>query len=236
MIRTLVVDDDARVAAAHRAYVEKVPGFGVVGVAHRGTEALDIVQRADVDLVLLDFYLPDMNGLEVCRVLRARSRRPVDIIAVTAARDVETVRSAVAQGVVQYLIKPFAFATLREKLERYAAYHGEAARRGEADQQVVDKLLGTLRGSAASALPKGLSRSTYELVAGVLRSADRELTAVQVAEQTNLSRVTARRYLEHIAAEGLAALSMRYGSTGRPEHLYRWSAPRSGAPAAPPGH
>jgi response regulator of citrate/malate metabolism len=223
MIRTLIVEDDARVAEAHKEYVERVPGFSVAAVAHRGTEALEIVQRADVDLVLLDFYLPDVNGLEVCRLLRARSRRPVDVIAVTAARDVDTVRSAVAQGVVQYLIKPFTFASLREKLERYAAYRSEAGRVSEADQQAVDKLLGTLRGSAAPPLPKGLSRSTYELVAEALRAADREMTAVQVAEHTNLSRVTARRYLEHIAAEGLAALSMRYGTTGRPEHLYRWS-------------
>jgi response regulator of citrate/malate metabolism len=223
MIRTLVVDDDARVAAAHEEYVEKVPGFSVVGVAHRGTEALKLVQRAEVDLVLLDFYLPDLGGLEVCRVLRARSRRPVDVIAVTAARDVDTVRGAISQGVVQYLIKPFTFASLREKLERYAAYRREAVRRTEADQDSVDKLLGTLRGSGAGALPKGLSRNTYELVANTLRTANREMTTVQVAEQASLSRVTARRYLEHIAAEGLAGLSMRYGSTGRPEHLYRWS-------------
>jgi response regulator of citrate/malate metabolism len=223
MIRTLVVDDDARVAEAHREYVQRVPGFSVVATAHRGTEALEIVEQRDVDLVLLDFYLPDLSGLEVCRILRAHSRRPVDVIAVTAARDVETVRTAVAQGVVQYLIKPFTFASLREKLERYAAYRAQAGRCGEADQQVVDALLGTLRGSSAPPLPKGLSRSTYELVSAALRDADREMTAVEVAQRTSLSRVTARRYLEHIVAEGLAALSMRYGSTGRPEHLYRWS-------------
>jgi response regulator of citrate/malate metabolism len=228
MIRTLIVDDDVRVAAAHREYVEKVPGFSVVAIAHRGADALEITQQTQVDLVLLDFYLPDLSGLDVCRVLRARSRHPVDVIAVTAARDVDTVRSAVAHGVVQYLIKPFTFASLREKLERYAAYRSEADHRAEADQQVVDKLLGTLRGSTPPSLPKGLSRNTYLLVAEALRAADREMTVLQIAEQTKLSRVTARRYLEHIAAEGLAALSMRYGSTGRPEHLYRWSSAHPG--------
>jgi response regulator of citrate/malate metabolism len=126
MIRTLVVEDDARVAEVHRAYVERLAGFAVVGVVHRGTEALEAVTRGDVDLVLLDIYLPDVGGLEVCRALHARSRRPVDVIAVTAAQDVETVRNAVAQGVVQYLVKPFSFATFRDKLERYAAYRGES--------------------------------------------------------------------------------------------------------------
>lgn len=138
MIRTLVVDDDARVAAVHRDYVERVAGFRVVGVAYRGTEALAIVAREDVDLVLLDFYLPDMSGLDVCRALRARSRRPVDVIAVTAARDVETVRHAVGQGVVQYLMKPFRFATLSETLERYAADRERLSGCGEAAQEDVE--------------------------------------------------------------------------------------------------
>ena len=225
MIRTLVVDDDARVADVHRGYVERIPDFAVVAVAHRGTEALEAVAREEIDLVLLDFYLPDVSGLEVCRALRARSRRPVDVIAVTAARDVDTVRGAVAQGVVQYLIKPFSFATFRDKLERYAAYRRRLHGRTEADQDAVDELLGTLRGSTAAALPKGLSHPTYDLVSDVLRRDGGELSAVEVADAAGLSRVTARRYLEHLATQGLVTLSMRYGSTGRPEHRYRWSAP-----------
>jgi response regulator of citrate/malate metabolism len=227
VIRTLVVDDDALVADVHRSYVERVPGFEVVGVAHRGTDALEIVARGGVELVLLDFYLPDIKGLEVCRELRARSRRPVDVIAVTAARDADTVRGAVAQGVVQYLIKPFAFDTFREKLERYAAYRSALAGRDQADQAAVDGLLGTLRGSSGPALPKGLSKTTYDLVAGTLQRAGRELSANEVADTAGLSRVTARRYLEHLVSEGLAELTLRYGGAGRPEHRYSWSAKRS---------
>jgi response regulator of citrate/malate metabolism len=224
MIRTLVVDDDAHVADLHRAYVERVPGFVAVGVAHRGTEALESVVTLKADLVLLDFYLPDVKGLDVCRLLRAQIPRPVDVIAVTAARDVDTVRQAVAQGVVQYLIKPFTFTTFRDKLERYAAYRDALRARDEADQGAVDELLGTLRGSAPVPLPKGLSRTTCEVVAQAVREAPTELSAVEVARATGLSRVTARRYLEHLVGDGMVALSLRYGSTGRPEHRYRWSA------------
>jgi len=224
VIRTLVVDDDARVAEVHRAYLERVPGFEVVAVAHRATEALEALAAHDIDLVLLAFYLPDAHGLEVCRALRARSRKPVDVIAVTAARDVETVRNAVAQGVVQYLIKPFSFATFADKLQRYAEYRNKFATPGrEADQKDVDALLATLRAPSETPLPKGLSRATYDLVAQVLREADEELSASEVAQAAGTSRVTARRYLEHLAAEGLVGLSMRYGAAGRPEHRYRWS-------------
>lgn len=222
MIRTLVVEDDALVAEVHASYVERVPGFVVAGVAHRATEALELLGSRPVDLVLLDFHLPDVKGLDMLRVLHARSAAPVDVIAITAARDPETIRQAIAQGVSQYLVKPFAFATFADKLERYARYRAQVEDATEPDQAEVDALIGTLRGPTARALPKGLNGTTLEHVRDAVRGADAPLTASEVAGRCGLSRVTARRYLEHLAVEGIVTLSMRYGGTGRPEHLYAW--------------
>jgi response regulator of citrate/malate metabolism len=129
VIRTLVVEDDPRIAAAHAQYLERVPGFTTAGVVHHGRAAWDFVAENDVDLVLLDLYLPDMSGLDVCRGLRARGHL-CDIIAITSARDIHVVRSVVAYGVVQYLLKPFTFAAFKDKLERYAAYRHELAEPG----------------------------------------------------------------------------------------------------------
>lgn len=223
-IRVLVVDDDAHVADVHRAFVDRTPGFAAVGVAHRGAEALEAIARGGVDLVLLDLYLPDVHGLEVCRRLQASTGPRPDVIAVTAARDVATVHRAIGHGVVQYLVKPFAYAAFRDKLERYAAFRAAVTPGArEADQDAVDALLGGLRGSAAPALPKGLSRPTFDLVAETLKGADGERSAVEIAELCGVSRVTARRYLEHLVQEGRVELSMRYGSSGRPEHRYLWA-------------
>jgi response regulator of citrate/malate metabolism len=232
MIRTLIVDDDVRVADVLRSYTEKIPGFEVVAVVYRGLEALRVLEREEIDLVLLDFYLPDINGLELCRVLHAREGRRVDVIAVTAARDVDTVAAAVTQGVVQYLIKPFNFATLRDKLERYASYRQRLGGERDASQDEVDELLGSLRGSSLARLPKGLSRSTCDLVAQVLRGSTCELGATEVADAAGISRVAARRYLEYLTNQGLATLSMRYGTRGRPEHRYRWAAGSAGSGTA----
>ena len=171
-VRTLIVDDDARVADIHKGYVERVEGFEVAGVANRGTEALRRVLEDRPDLVLLDIYLPDLSGLEVCRRLRAANNL-VDVIAVTAARDVDTVKGAVGLGVAQYLVKPFTFATFRDKLERYAAYRALTQRGGEAEQQEIDAMLGELRTPGATPLPKGLSRETLELVAKTLKESER---------------------------------------------------------------
>jgi response regulator of citrate/malate metabolism len=124
--------------------------------------------------------------------------------------------------VSQYLVKPFAFATFADKLERYARYRAQVDVASEPDQAKVDELIGTLRGSTAQTLPKGLNATTLEHVRDAVRDAAEPLTASEVAGRCGLSRVTARRYLEHLVVEGVVRLSMRYGGTGRPEHLYAW--------------
>ena len=223
-MRTVVVDDDFRVAQLHCEYVSRVPGFIVCGKAQTGSEALEKIASLRPDLVLLDIYLPDMSGLEVLGQLREEPAAPVDVIAITAARDVEVLRTAIRGGVVHYLIKPFRLAAFEEKLRSYASARRRLARLAVADQSEVDRVFATLRPSAAlsgSSLPKGLSDSTLSLVVSALHSASSGLTAQAVASRTGLSRVTARRYLDHLCRLGMAELTLRYGTPGRPEHRYR---------------
>jgi two-component system CitB family response regulator len=154
-----------------------------------------------------------------------------DVVAITAAREVETVRQAMAGGVVDYLVKPFSLATFRERLEVYRSHRAELLRRSEdppgaLEQSDVDRMLHRRRTSgqaAAANLPKGLSPRTLESVARTLRSTpDDDLSAGEVAERCGLARVSARRYLEHLERTGRAAVLPRYGGTGRPENGYRW--------------
>ncbi|MFV2176999.1 response regulator [Actinomadura sp. LOL_011] len=216
-IRVLVVEDERVAAEAHRVYVERVPGFVVAGVVHSGADALRFCRRTPVDLVLLDFYLPDTHGLTVCRALRAEGRE-VDVLAVTSARDLTVIRSAVSAGIVQYLLKPFTFASLRERLERYARFRDQTARAGEvAGQADVDGMLAALLTPGQPTLPKGMSGETLDRVSAALAGAADGLSAAAVADLTGVSRVTARRYLEYLADNGLAARRPHYGQIGRPE-------------------
>ena len=220
MIRTVVVDDDFRVADLHRLYAERVGGFEVVGVANSGAEALDLSEQLRPQLVLLDIYLPDMSGLDVLRGLR-EAGSGIDVITITAAKDVETIRSAMQGGSVHYLIKPFTFAVFREKLQSYAEVQARLSQVSEASQADVDRLYGLLRTGLDQEMPKGLSAATRDLVVGALRAAPEALSASDVARAAGLSRVTARRYLEHLSSGGLVEISMLYGAPGRPEHRYR---------------
>jgi two-component system CitB family response regulator len=221
MIRTLVVDDDYRVAELHCAYVERVRGFEVAGRAQTGATALESVDRLRPELVLLDIYLPDISGLEVLRRLREEEHPPVDVVAVTAARDVNSLRSAMRGGVVHYLVKPFLFPTFEEKLLSYAAAHERMTRIGKAEQGDVDRIFSALRSASNEPLPKGLSDATLDLIIQVLARSQSGLPAAAVAEVAGVSRVTARRYLDHLCQLGRAELAMRYGGPGRPEHRYQ---------------
>jgi len=229
MIRTLVVDDDFMSASIHRSYVERVPGFAAVGEAHTGGRALESVRTLQPDLMLLDIYLPDINGLEVIRRLRIEGHAGVDVIAVTAAKDVQTLRAAIHGGVLHYIVKPFVFDTFRERLERYAAVRRRLERIGEASQGEIDQLFSLLRAQGRAALPKGISAPTLTIVVDAVRAAEDELTAVEVADRAGISRGTARRYLEYLATLGTVELSLRYGAAGRPEHLYRWAGAQAGS-------
>ncbi|MEU2525180.1 MULTISPECIES: response regulator [Streptomyces] len=229
MTKVLVVDDDFMVAKLHSRYVSAVDGFTVVGVAHTGAEALRAARRLRPDLVLLDIFLPDMDGIQVLRELRAAEEREgdgrsADALFITAARDAGVVRAALRAGAQHYLIKPFHRSALQQQLQHVASLRNrldalDEARR-EARQEDVDRIFGT-RPPGSRELPKGLAARTAELVERVLRDHPAGLSASECAAAGALSRVSARRYLEYFAETGRAEVSLRYGGTGRPERRYR---------------
>ncbi|CAM5657834.1 Regulator of RpoS [Streptomyces tendae] len=213
----LVVDDDFMVARVHRAFVERVEPFRVVGAAGTGEQALTAVAELRPDLVLLDLYLPDVFGLDVIPRLRAAGH-DCDVMVISAAREADAVRGAVRQGVVDYLLKPFEFEDLRVRLERYAVLRGRLLGTVVRSQADVDRVLAGAAAPAAPAptLPKGMSVETAGLVERTLREADGTLSASECAALTGISRVSARRYLEYFHTVGSAEVSLRYGAAGRP--------------------
>jgi response regulator of citrate/malate metabolism len=220
-VTVLVVDDDYRVAAVHAAYVSKVPGFTVVGTAHNAAEAAELTVRLRPELVLLDLYLPDGHGLALIRELGDTSQPPPAFLVITAARDVDTVRNAMALGAVHYLVKPFGFAKLRDRLAAFLDLHQRLGTLSEADQDQVDDLYAMLRTPSAAPLPKRHSAPTLALVRDAVRQAAGDISAAEVAADLGLSRPTAQRYLSYLAQRGIVELRLRYGGPGRPEQRYR---------------
>lgn len=214
----LIVDDDFMVADIHRRFVERIDGFRAVGVARTGTEALTAAAELRPALILLDVYLPDMSGLAVLQQLRAAGDR-VGVIMITAARELDTVRGALDGGAADYLIKPFEFDQLRAKLGTFAARADALAADGGADQSMIDALFSGTTAATAAVLPKGLGTETGQLVLDAIHAAG-EVSAAECADLVGISRVSARRYLEHYLGTGLLELRLQYGA-GRPERRYR---------------
>lgn len=223
MIRTVVVDDDYRVASIHAAYVGKVAGFEAIAQVHSAAAAVDAVIRLQPDLLLLDLYLPDEHGLDLVARLRQDDLPPLDIIVITAAKDADSVRAAMQHGALHYLLKPFSFPALRDKLLSYAQMRGRLDAIRTADQRSVDRVYGALRTPSQLTGSKGRSDYTLETVEVLLAGTDQDLSAAEVAERTGMSRATAQRYLSHLHDLGRVAVRLRYGASGRPEHGYRWA-------------
>lgn len=223
-IGVLVVDDDFRVAEIHAAYVERVPGFRVLAQVRSAAQVRHSIGELPVDLVLLDVYLPDESGLSLLRELRSSPHCPVDVIVVTAARDASSIAQAVHSGAISYLVKPFTFPVLRERLEGYHRMREELTRvirLGETDQAGVDQVFAALRPAGGTTLPKSLAAETLSVLLEVLRDARVPMGTGELAAATGVSVATARRYLGYLVDTGQASMRLRYGSTGRPEHLYQ---------------
>lgn len=218
----LVVEDEPVAAQAHTAYVERVPGFSVAATVGTSQAAMLALQEHHVDLVLLDMNLPDRHGLEVVRAMRAGGHQ-ADVIALTSARDLEVVRAAVSLGVVQYVLKPFVFATLRDRLLAYRAYRDQLHGSAQIDTQAeVDEVVSGIRASGGAALPKGMSEELLSRVSRALRESSAGASASELAERVGVSRVTARRYAEFLCESRRAVRRSRYTGSGRPEVEYTW--------------
>jgi response regulator of citrate/malate metabolism len=219
-IRTVVVDDDYRVAAIHTAFVNRSQGFTVVGTAHSAAEAVTTVNAVQPDLVLMDVFLPDGDGLDVVRRLLDQSDAP-DVIVITAAREVATVRTAMQLGAVHYLMKPFGYAALDTRLQAYRQLRQRIADLHEADQSEVDELFDILRPPRThlDRPAKGHSAPTLELVRRAVADGG-NMSAEEVAAEIGISRSTAHRYLTYLEQHGIVRVEPRYGNAGRPKNGY----------------
>ena len=184
---------------------------------------------------MLDIHLPDMSGIDVLQAIRNLPGDPVDVIAITAARELDTVRAAMAGGVMHYLVKPFVSRVLLDRLDQYVTHRQamlehDSSTTPALDQEHIDRMLqprssptqAPTQTPTHGALAKGLSASTLAAVVGALKLGHDGVSATEVAEQVGVARVSARRYLEYLVARRQATITQKYGSAGRPEKLYRW--------------
>ncbi len=223
-IRIVIAEDDPQIAEIQQRFLQRIEGCELVGIAHGLTEARDLVEVMQPDLMLLDVQFPDGTGLELLRQLRARNQH-TDVILVTAAREVTTLREALHGGVFDYILKPLVFERLQEAIENYQQHRARLHAMESLAQPELDRLLQRNSPSGSTTdpdtrLPKGIDALTLEKVVAVFTDSQQRLSAEEVGQQIGASRTTARRYLEYLTTTGTLKTDIHYGGVGRPERRY----------------
>ncbi|GKU77475.1 response regulator [Paenibacillus sp. L3-i20] len=227
MIRVVIIEDDVRIAEINKRFVEKVENFEVVGIATDKQQAYEHLEILIPDLVLLDIFFPDMNGLDLLQHIH-RNYPKTEVMIITAAKEFETVREAIRGGVYDFMIKPIVFDRFQEKLKTYQKYHEQMNLLGGAnkhvDQQGIDQLLWGTAGERVDKetyLPKGIDKITSEKILSYIEGREEVWTAEELGRRGGFSRTTARRYLEYFVDKGILIADISYGTVGRPERVYR---------------
>lgn len=225
MIKVLIVEDDPMVAEFNKRYLEQVEGFELSAVASNAEQALDILNKQDIDLILLDIYMPGMNGLELLSRVR-NMEKSVDVIVISAASDIASIQKALRNGAMDYLIKPFEFERFHAALTacREEVYYMSS--QAVMKQEDLDRLLFHKEHSSPgqqSYLPKGLTRKTLEKVWNliILSYRESEFTTEELANRVGISRVSMRKYLQFLNEIGVLEFEITYGAIGRPVYKHR---------------
>ncbi|WP_378954174.1 response regulator [Pelosinus sp. sgz500959] len=220
MIKVMIVEDDPMVAELNRRYIERIPGFLFCSIASNGDEALDILKKTQIDLVLLDIFMPSMNGLELLSKIRELNYS-VDVIVVSAARDNKTIQTVLRNGAVDYLIKPFEFERLQSALVSFKKRLKLIKKNTNLSQSELDQQIFSGISNENVELPKGLDRNTIKRVWDQILEVKGEFTAETMATSVGLSPVSIRKYLKHFQNNDLLSTEISYGAVGRPVYKYR---------------
>lgn len=220
MIKVMIVEDDPMVAELNRRYIERIPGFLFCSTVSNGDEALEVLKKSQIDLVLLDIFMPGMNGLELLSKIRQQNYS-VDVIIVSAARDNQSIQMGLRNGAVDYLIKPFEFERLQTALVSFKKRLKLIKKHDNLSQSELDQQIFSGISSENVELPKGLDRNTIKRVWDQILETKGEFTAETMASTVGLSPVSIRKYLKHFQNIDLLSTEVSYGAVGRPVYKYR---------------
>lgn len=225
MVGVLIIEDDPMVAEINKKYIEKLNDFQVMGVARNGAEGYKMIKELNPVLIILDINTTKLSGLELLKRIR-REGILIDVIIVTEVNKSLMVNEVLKLGVIDYLIKPFAFQRLKLTLEAYKERISILKDRESLTQKDIDSLMvGRRNKTVLMESEKGIHQKTIDIIRKYLSAEEKASSAVEVAKALGISRVTARRYLEYMSEGGEVELIISYGTIGRPIHCYLFKKP-----------
>ena len=227
MIKTMIVEDDPMVRQINSKFLNKVDGFILEKAVANLSEAKDFLSSNPVDLILLDVFLPNENGIDLLKWLR-KNEISSDVILITADKSIDRVKDAFRYGVVDYLIKPFTFERFNESLsifkERINSFkNNETIEQGELDKLILSNKSKEINEEEVKHnLEKGFNKYTYNSIINELENIKEEyFTTEDLSEKLGIAKVTIRKYLDYMSKQGQIEKIIEYGKIGRPLYKYK---------------
>jgi CitB family two-component system response regulator MalR len=224
MINVMIVEDDLMVAEINKQYLSKIDGFRLAATANSVDEAISLLIKGDIQLILLDNFMPGKLGLELLAYLR-KNDLEIDVIIISAASDLERIQKALRYGVVDYIIKPFEFERFNAALASYQQKTMFIEKQKAVSQQELDNfLLNREEHAIVEELPKGLTKDTLKQVWEVVQELkEGPFSTDEIANLVGVSRVSARKYLNFLRDIGILDVKVIYGTVGRPVYQHEYN-------------
>ena len=214
-MKILIIEDDPMVAMIHKEYFRRKEISNDLNHVSTLEEAKEFLANSDTDLIILDNYLADGQGIEFLPELKG-----YPIIMITAANDVQTVEAALTNGVVDYLVKPFTYERFSQAIDKVQDYM-KLLSKEKINQDLIDDYLNSGRvEEEEDSLPKGLSRITLKKVLENIKEQETGFTTQQVADALDISRITIRKYLNHLVNINVLSEDAEYYTSGRPVSVF----------------
>lgn len=227
MIKTMIVEDDPMVRQINSKFLNKVKGFSLGKAASNLSEAREFLANNSVDLILLDVFLPNENGIDFLKWLR-KNEISSDVILITADKSIDRIKDAFRYGVVDYLIKPFTFERFQESLNTFQERLDSFNNNETIEQSELDKILINNKNKEFNDeelkfnLEKGFNKYTYNSIVNELSNIDEEyFTTEELSEKLGIAKVTIRKYLDYMSKQGQLEKIIEYGKVGRPLYKYK---------------
>ncbi len=220
MIKILVVEEDPMVGKLHDVYINQLEGFKLANIVRTSDEAIKYLEEKQVDLVILDIYMPGKDGLELLKEIRTK-RFDVDVIMISAANDRDRILSALRLGAFDYIIKPFEFERFSTALNNYKQRFTLINKDAIIKQDELDSSLLNRNKNVTGKIPKGLEKTTLYNVWQEIIKIDGTFTTEEISSLVGISRVSIRKYLEFLKSVNVLHLELNRGCVGRPVYKYK---------------
>ncbi|MGU9295979.1 response regulator [Clostridium perfringens] len=216
--KILIVEDDPMVALINKRFLENMGFKNILGPVQTEEEIIKVLDKENIDLILLDVYLPKKNGIDILKSLRYK-KYLTDVIMITAANSVEEVKRAFAYGVTDYLVKPFEFERFEEAINKYKQKNNLLNKREALSQQDIDVISKSLEEKIE--LPKGLNQKTLDRIMEFLKENKGKVwTLREIAYELKISNVTIKKYMDYLEDIKKVNVTLTSGNVGRPEYKY----------------